>query len=228
MLLRAILRGLYDYKKFGLRPWFLIYFLSVAMPFGMILLFNFAHLGQTYETLFDIALNLIGFYALFSTIAAIAQLFWATVKTTELTGDKLLQLILTYFYMLFAFAGIYLVLYFNSDFELALLEASRLAGTAPTPPATGVLAFSGIDLRMWSPVASPAGAVALDFHWVQLPYVYLDMLYFSMSTLTTLGYGDIVAKAPFVKMIVIFEAVFGNLLLVLGVASVVPHGKAGS
>ena len=46
--------------------------------------------------------------------------------------------------------------------------------------------------------------------------------------MTTLGFGDIVAKLPFVKIVVIIEALCGNLLLVLGMASIVPRKDSDS
>ena len=227
MLLRSVFRDLYDYQKFGIRPWLVIYFLAIALPFVMIALFSFAHTGKKFSIFLDITLIVIGTYSLLSTIVAIIQLFWTTVKAPELTSEKLFRLLLTYFYMLFAFAGIYMVIYFNSDYDLVQLEASHLSSvSSSTTPKH--LAISGVDLRLWSMPGPELGLDTPQFHWTHLPWIYIDMLYFSMTTLTTLGFGDIVAKDPFVKIIVMFEAIFGNLLLVLGVASIVPRRDSES
>lgn len=228
MLSQSILRDLYDYKKFGLKPWLLIYFLSIVMPFAMIALFSFAHSGQKFSLFLDIALVVIGIYGLGSTIIAIIQLFWTTVNAPELTSGKLLRMLLTYFYMLFAFAGIFLVLYFTSDYDLAYLEFLQMHGSPSPAPLSDRPAFSGVDLRLWSASGSMSAPRNLTFQWQNLLFVYIDMLYFSMTTLTTLGFGDIVAKSPFVKIIVMMEAIFGNLLLVLGVASIVPRRDSES
>ena len=48
-----------------------------------------------------------------------------------------------------------------------------------------------------------------------------DALYFSFVTLTTLGYGDITPQLPAAKMLVAFEAVFGQLFLAVLVARLV-------
>jgi hypothetical protein len=47
------------------------------------------------------------------------------------------------------------------------------------------------------------------------------VLYFSLSTLTTLGYGDIVPASPVARMLACLEAVTGNLYLTVLVARLV-------
>lgn len=228
MLWRSILCDLYDQQKFGLRPWLAIYSLAIAMPFAFIFFFSFTHSGQNFPILLDLILVAIGFYGLFTTIVAIAQLCWNTVKAPELTGEVLLRLLLTYFYMLVSFAGFYLVIYLGSDYGLAQAEMAYSAG-GPAPAVAGEkLALAGVELRLWSASPPNSGTAFPQFQLSNLPLIYLDMLYFSMTTLTTLGFGDIVAKAPLIKLLVMFEAVFGNLLLVLGVASIVPRRDSGS
>ena len=68
----------------------------------------------------------------------------------------------------------------------------------------------------------------LHFEWRNLHFIYLDMLYFSTVTLTTLGFGDIIPRVPLAKIAVMLEALLGSLLLVLGVASVVPRKDSDS
>ena len=48
-----------------------------------------------------------------------------------------------------------------------------------------------------------------------------DFFYFSFITLTTVGYGDIVATAPFAKSIVILESIIGIFYLAILVARLV-------
>ena len=52
-----------------------------------------------------------------------------------------------------------------------------------------------------------------------------DYLYFSLSTLTTLGYGDLVARTDVGRMLAVTEALFGQMYLVTVVALLV--GKFG-
>jgi hypothetical protein len=47
------------------------------------------------------------------------------------------------------------------------------------------------------------------------------MLYFSLTTLTTTGYGDIVAVDPFARSLANFEAVLGQFYLAITVARLV-------
>ncbi len=47
------------------------------------------------------------------------------------------------------------------------------------------------------------------------------MLYFSLTTLTTTGYGDIAAVDPFARSLANFEAVLGQFYLAITVARLV-------
>ena len=47
------------------------------------------------------------------------------------------------------------------------------------------------------------------------------MLYFSLTTLTTTGYGDIVAVDPFARSLANFESVLGPFYLAITVARLV-------
>jgi len=221
MLTQAFIDALRDPQKIHHRAWLILYLLSVSMPFAYILLLSIMHPGKQYYFLFDLFLTLFGFFCLLVTFRAILKIFWLAISSHDLTGEKIRRLVLTYFYMLFAFAGIYLVLYFDSDFNSVQQELSKLPDTLATTANPAGLAFTGVVQRFWPVAGSPIA-------WNNLPVIYLDMLYFSASTMTTLGFGDIVAKLPFVKIVVIIEALCGNLLLVLGMASIVPRKDSDS
>jgi hypothetical protein len=45
-----------------------------------------------------------------------------------------------------------------------------------------------------------------------------NMLYFSFTTLTATGYGDIVAIDPFARSLAIFESVLGQFVIAITVA----------
>ncbi len=53
------------------------------------------------------------------------------------------------------------------------------------------------------------------------PRAFAEFIYFSFVTMTTLGYGDIVAEAPLVRAAVIFEGMAGMLYPVLMIARLV-------
>jgi hypothetical protein len=48
-----------------------------------------------------------------------------------------------------------------------------------------------------------------------------EFLYFSLLTITTLGYGDIVATLPFAQMLSVLQAVVGTLYMAILIASLV-------
>ena len=48
-----------------------------------------------------------------------------------------------------------------------------------------------------------------------------ELLYFSLLTITTLGYGDIVAKLPLAQMLSVLEAVVGVLYVAILIAGLV-------
>ncbi len=50
---------------------------------------------------------------------------------------------------------------------------------------------------------------------------YIGMLYYSFTTLTTLGYGDITPSSAFARMLAIMEAIVGQVILVVLVARLV-------
>jgi hypothetical protein len=53
------------------------------------------------------------------------------------------------------------------------------------------------------------------------PHEVATMLYFSLTTLTTTGYGDIVPVDPFARSLANLESVIGPLLLAITVARLV-------
>lgn len=62
--------------------------------------------------------------------------------------------------------------------------------------------------------------VPMDAHWSTL-------LYFSLTTLTTLGYGDIVAVKPAARMFATLEAATGVLYIAITVSRLVASTQAG-
>jgi len=64
----------------------------------------------------------------------------------------------------------------------------------------------------------------LDPTSIQLPdqfYDYLELLYFSFTTLTTLGYGDIVPVSEFARNLTVLEAMLGQIFLTVFIARLV-------
>jgi voltage-gated potassium channel len=70
-------------------------------------------------------------------------------------------------------------------------------------------------------------AFQLDFRSFRLPewieagsaeVLRTEMLYFSLVTLATLGYGDILPSSPFTQMLAVLEAVIGQFFMAVLVA----------
>ena len=110
-------------------------------------------------------------------------------------------------------------------------------------------AFSGMNTRLWSGVDTKeqlqlwnADYYSFDnfekmpvyfiFEAVKYPQsqvirylpnnkfpMYFNCFYFSVSTITSVGYGDITPTSTIARFLVCMEAVFGQLLLALGIAS---------
>ena len=51
----------------------------------------------------------------------------------------------------------------------------------------------------------------------------VDYLYFSFTTITTVGYGDLTAQANVGRMLAVLEAILGQLYLITVVALVVQN-----
>jgi voltage-gated potassium channel Kch len=51
----------------------------------------------------------------------------------------------------------------------------------------------------------------------------IDYLYFSLTTITTVGYGDFTARGDVGRMTAVLEAIFGQLYLITVVALVVQN-----
>jgi voltage-gated potassium channel Kch len=72
-------------------------------------------------------------------------------------------------------------------------------------------------------LAHGSGNPAEAFFIASRPVAGTDFVYYSFVTLTTVGYGDIVASTPIGRMLSITEALLGQLYLVIVVALLVAN-----
>jgi voltage-gated potassium channel len=56
---------------------------------------------------------------------------------------------------------------------------------------------------------------------------FTESLYFSLVTLATVGYGDIIPATNLTRLLAGFEVVCGILLLLFGVNEIIAHARAG-
>lgn len=100
-------------------------------------------------------------------------------------------------------------------FAREVMDADRLWGAAAAYILIGVLwsfLFAIVDLSHVDSFSS-RGSV----HSLQL----IDLIYFSFSTLTTTGFGDIVAVGSFAKMAATLEGIVGQLFIAILIAKLV-------
>jgi hypothetical protein len=79
----------------------------------------------------------------------------------------------------------------------------------------------GEAFSAWSSLLKNRFTTAVNLYrtWNTGGRTYINFLYFSLVTITTLGYGDILPNQPFVRLIVMIELVLGLSLTVFFVAS---------
>ncbi len=109
------------------------------------------------------------------------------------------------------FLGIILGNVVNAD----VIDFDILLGAAAVYLVIGIVwAFSYLIIYEVQP-----GAFSLVHG--EIPPTYHQFLYFSLTTLTTLGYGDITPLTPFAQIWATLEAVVGTLYMALLVARLV-------
>ena len=54
---------------------------------------------------------------------------------------------------------------------------------------------------------------------------FFESLYFSVTTLATVGYGDIVPLSNLVRMLAAFEVIVGVLLILFGVSELLEYAR---
>jgi voltage-gated potassium channel Kch len=101
---------------------------------------------------------------------------------------------------------------------LVLLRHVFFKGTITYHRICGAIAVYLLMASLWTDLyifilRFNAGAFKLAPEVIHGPYELLQatMFYFSVVTMTTLGYGDIVALSPGARLVVLLEALFGQL-----------------
>jgi Ion channel len=104
---------------------------------------------------------------------------------------------------------------------LGLIRQFREAGTVTMQTMFGVLClYLLVGLVFGVAYATVEDLSSTDFFTIENPGRD-DFLYFSFATLTTVGYGDLVAATNLGRSLAIFEALFGQIYLVTIVAVIV-------
>jgi hypothetical protein len=93
----------------------------------------------------------------------------------------------------------------------------RLQGAAVVYLSLATIFAAAFSL-LWELVPRAFGSLPAAPHG---PHEFVTMLYFSLATITTTGYGDIVPLNPFVRSLANLEAVLGQFYLAVTVARLV-------
>lgn len=175
-----------------------------------------------------------------------------TFNSKANSNKRVTFVLVTYIYILFAFAGEYTINYYNSDmndifnkeeiyWKLRKVEMHKSLdkydhynkATAPEYY-RGLfekqdLSFKDIQKRFWIVsslnVDNTRFSDRVKFESSNKIEIYKEFLYYSGVTLTTLGYGDILPTHSSSRLLAIFEAVIGQLLLVLGFVNITKKDK---
>jgi hypothetical protein len=145
------------------------------------------------------------------TVATSVSLTIATVVTAIVGSDKTLAIVSEA-------ATIVLVLAAG----LVLIKALMRAGEVNTTTVYGVLCIYLLIALLFGSLYELFAIINPDFvHGGTDPVKSSDMLYYSIITLTTVGYGDITPATHLARSLASLEALIGQLYLVSIVAAVV-------
>jgi hypothetical protein len=100
-------------------------------------------------------------------------------------------------------------------FESGVMSADRLSGAA-----SGYL-MMGVMWTFIYALVTRADPAAFSAAGSRAPLPFMDLLYYSFTTLTTMGYGDIVPMSRAARTAAIMEAIIGQLFLAILIAKLV-------
>lgn len=175
---------------------------------------------------------------IYGIISFIIQCFNPNIERIK----QLVYIIINYFFIIFAFANLYYYSSFMQDSKFAMHELHKFMITemykqkfseALPPPFLVGDGFS--DNKFWKfstklNVESPPNSNSeedirkwlIDSIFIKdlngAYQIYFDCLYFSSITITTIGYGDIRPAINTAKMLVMLEAISGQIIWVVAIA----------
>lgn len=144
-------------------------------------------------------------------ISFISISVWSSIKSNLQGSSKLMLIVSSYIMLWFTFGNLY---YFFSDVEnyLALQTAVKTnpAYAALTDIHTTHIIKNMPFLWNYDPVTDTITAINRS-------PAYLNSLYFSGTTMLTIGYGDFIPLTPFTKMLTILQAFLGQFINVVAI-----------
>lgn len=197
--MRRLLHNLYYFL--------LALFLLACSPLFAVLLFDYIVLNNNTFPPFILLVIVAALNSLLFSFLSIS--LWSSIKSNLRGSRKLLIIVASYIMLWFAFGNLY---YFLTDIENYLyLQPLTVAAVDLYIPAPNAQIIQNMPF-LWSCNVSadtllPANRYA----------GYIDALYFSGTTMLTIGYGDFIPITPLIKMLSIFQAFLGQFINVVAV-----------
>jgi voltage-gated potassium channel len=121
----------------------------------------------------------------------------------------------------------------SSDFSLMLMDTGILFGdffadnARLIKPAFAFFIFYSMNIIIFAGLYKTVERLSTVHHFtvhgVQQHLTFIEALYFSLVTVSTLGYGDIVPITSAIRLIVGLQTFFGTLLFFFGVHAILGH-----
>jgi len=126
-----------------------------------------------------------------------------------------------------------IVFFASRDFTLMLVDTGVLFGdffkdnARLIKPAFAFFIFYSMNIIIFAGLYKTIGRLSTVHHFIvrgiARDLTFIESLYFSMVTLSTLGYGDIVPVSNAIRLIVGLQTFFGTLLFFFGVHAILGH-----
>ena len=126
-----------------------------------------------------------------------------------------------------------IVFFASRDFTLMLVDTGVLFGdffkdnARLIKPAFAFFVFYSMNIIIFAGLYKTIGRLSTVHHFivrgVARDLTFIESLYFSMVTLSTLGYGDMVPASNAIRLIVGFQTFIGTLLFFFGVHAILGH-----
>jgi hypothetical protein len=147
--------------------------------------------------------------------------WWAIAVTVVLVVAAILANVLGSARVAYGFVGAATLVMITALVVAIGYEVVR-AGRIDTPTVLGVLCVYLLLALFYASVNQVLAAFETNYlHGASAPPTASDLLYFSVITMTTVGYGDITPATEVARAVVVLEALTGQLYLVSVVAAVV-------
>jgi voltage-gated potassium channel len=148
-------------------------------------------------------------------------------------GDTFTQLHLKAFFLMEMSVIAAIVFLASRDFILMLVDTGVLFGdffkdnARLIKPAFAFFIFYSMNIIIFAGIYKTIGRLSTVHHFmvegIRRDLTFIESLYFSLVTLSTLGYGDIVPITNAIRLIVGIQTFFGTLLFFFGVHAILGH-----